>query len=670
LKILAKIVLMSVGISIMCILFLGIILQSYSRSALKERVMDQLQSIVAIKETQLETYFSRSVIELKSISEHPELTSYMDLFQKEHSGNGAASSIGTSIKEEIELSYESNVSRLLSEQINGSEFDEVMIITTDGRIDFSTDESHDDKIVSERQYFISGKKGVYIQNFYDSNNPDEPMMIISMPIMDDGKLLGVIAGKINSKNVENIMIERSGLGDSGETFLIGKDNLVLTRSRFIEGMEFQKRIYTVAANNCVKGNSGSGIYTDYRGIRILEVYKWIPERDFCIMAKMDESEAFRSLDNLLYIVVGCSVFILLISLLAAVLLSKTIIRPLERLAGETKELSNGNLTHVISIKTGDELEILAKAINNAGETLLRAREMEKNYSKNLEDQLGSKTSEMKRNVEELEASKKAALNIMEDLSEMNAHLKELDQAKTDFLNIASHELKTPLTAISAYIEILDDYKGQFNEQQLQGLDAIKRNSNQLKMLINNILEISRLESGRFELNSNGIDLEEKLKTTLENLRILSDTKGIELRYHIEGIKNISTDVMRFEEILNNLVGNAIKFTDKGSVTVDVRKGEGPEDSFAIFSIIDTGVGIPENKIHNLFQNFYQVDSGISRRYGGTGLGLAITKRIVELQGGKITVESVVGKGTTFRFTLPMEGIKKKETIDPNNPLKI
>jgi signal transduction histidine kinase len=265
---------------------------------------------------------------------------------------------------------------------------------------------------------------------------------------------------------------------------------------------------------------------------------------------------------------------------------------------------------------------------------------------------------MKNSLEELEQSKKASLNIMDDLSETNKHLQDLDKAKTDFLNVASHELKTPLTAISAYLEILDDYKGQFNKEQLQGLDAIKRNSNQLKMLIGNILEISRLDSGRFDLNISDVNIKEKVVSLVNNLKILSDNKHIELKYDCDDVSVISTDAMRFEEILNNLVGNAIKFTDKGSVTVKTEYGIGKEKGFVVVSVIDTGVGIAEDKMNNLFQKFYQVDATVSRRYGGTGLGLSITKKMIELQCGKISVSSVEGKGTTFRFTLPIQPLKK------------
>jgi signal transduction histidine kinase/sensor domain CHASE-containing protein len=275
---------------------------------------------------------------------------------------------------------------------------------------------------------------------------------------------------------------------------------------------------------------------------------------------------------------------------------------------------------------------------------------------------------IKKQNEELEISRKAALNIMEDLTEANKHLTELDKAKTDFLNIASHELKTPLTAISAYIEILEDYSSQMNQQQIHSIAAIKRNSDQLKILINNILEISRIESGKFELNYSNLDVKSKIHSIVENLRILCWNKGVSLNYYCNEDFKMLTDEMRFEEIFNNLIGNSIKFTDTGSINVTAELTKGNDIGFAVFSVSDTGVGIPESKLKGLFSTFYQADSSISRKYGGSGLGLAITKKIIELQGGNINVTSFEGKGTTFTLRLPLfpkfKGIEEHQ-MPPN-----
>jgi PAS domain S-box-containing protein len=240
-------------------------------------------------------------------------------------------------------------------------------------------------------------------------------------------------------------------------------------------------------------------------------------------------------------------------------------------------------------------------------------------------------------------------NAENELKKMNEELREMDIAKTNFLNMVSHELKTPLTAITAHLGILDDLKNSLDEQGQTSLDAVERNNQMLRMLIDNILEISRIEAGKFEINYSKVDINKAIKEAVNNLRILSEKRGINIIDHTEKLPLIDADEMRIREILNNLIGNSIKFTEKGFITLKAKRNE----EHIRISVIDTGIGIPKNKIKNLFQKFYQVDSSMGRRYGGTGLGLSITKQLIELQGGKIDVKSEAGKGSTFSFTIPI-----------------
>ena len=292
-------------------------------------------------------------------------------------------------------------------------------------------------------------------------------------------------------------------------------------------------------------------------------------------------------------------------------------------------------------------------------------------TRHLRKEIIENTKELSNKVEKEEKTKKAILHILtdfkklnKDLENANEELKELDKSKTEFLNIVSHELKTPLTALNAHLEVISDYNSSLNEQELKSLDAIKRNSDQLKILINNLLEISRMESGKFELTTSPILLKELIINTTKELEILVKQKDLKLKLELgyEGILDV--DDTRLNQILNNLLTNAVKFTEKGTITIRTKK----QDKNVEISVEDTGIGIPKDKINNLFQKFYQVDASISRRYGGTGLGLAITKKIIEAHGGKIRVESTYGKGTKFIFTLPIKTtIKKTETTKENLP---
>nr|MCK4929770.1 HAMP domain-containing histidine kinase [Nanoarchaeota archaeon] len=252
---------------------------------------------------------------------------------------------------------------------------------------------------------------------------------------------------------------------------------------------------------------------------------------------------------------------------------------------------------------------------------------------------------------DLNDTKTALINMMADLREAHKNLKELDKAKIDFMNIVSHELKTPLTAVSAHLDVLDGLRGNLTKQELSSLGAIKRNNNQLKMLIDNILEIARMESKRFELNKKKINLEKCIGNVTKELKILSDKKGIKLTTKIGRLPKIEADENRVKEILTNLISNAIKFTEKGSVIVEAKK----QNNYVLVDVIDTGIGIPKDKMKNLFKKFYQVDSSLGRRYGGTGLGLSITKQLAKAHGGEMNVKSVPGKGSIFSFTLPIGG---------------
>ncbi|MBI5224355.1 PAS domain S-box protein [Candidatus Micrarchaeota archaeon] len=245
--------------------------------------------------------------------------------------------------------------------------------------------------------------------------------------------------------------------------------------------------------------------------------------------------------------------------------------------------------------------------------------------------------------------------IIENMENSNQELKRLDKVKTEFLNMVSHELKTPITAISAHIDVIDDYKDKVDPQVLKSMNAIRRNKEQLRILIENILEISRVESGRFEMNYTDVNVKDVIEGVIEDIRLLAEEKQIFLKSEISDIPTIEGDEIRLKEIITNLTTNAIKFTETGGVTITAeRKGE-----FVEVSVIDTGIGIPEDKVGNLFQKFYQVDASVDRKYGGSGLGLSICKMLVEMHGGKIEVDSVFGKGTVFSFKLP---IRKKETI--------
>jgi signal transduction histidine kinase len=343
------------------------------------------------------------------------------------------------------------------------------------------------------------------------------------------------------------------------------------------------------------------------------------------------------------------IFIFLIFVLNYYLFRDTAKR-IEELKKSASEVVERDYNIKLDISKKDEIGDLARVFKEMSEKLKNSQSKLENYNKDLEKEANTKTKELSQKVIDLKDTKTAIVNMMEDLKIANDKLKELDQTKSEFLNTVSHELKTPLTAILAHLDVLDDLKVNLTKRELASFEAIQRNSNQLKILISNILEISRMESGKFELAKTNVDLKSLIISTVNELKILSNQKGLKLEAEIPQLPNLSVDETRMREVFNNLLSNAIKFTEKGSIIIKaVRKG-----NFAKISVIDTGIGIPPDKINNLFQKFYQVDPSLGRRYGGTGIGLSITKKIVEAHGGRIFAESEAGKGSKFTFTLPIK----------------
>jgi PAS domain S-box-containing protein len=246
---------------------------------------------------------------------------------------------------------------------------------------------------------------------------------------------------------------------------------------------------------------------------------------------------------------------------------------------------------------------------------------------------------LKRTLEELEAAKERA--------------EAADHLKSAFLATMSHELRTPLNSIIGFTGIiLRGYVGPLTDEQAKQLGMVRNSANHLLSLINDVLDISKIEAGQLQVSCEPFDLPAAIEESLQSARPAADKKGLKLTATIHpSIATITSDRRRVEQILLNLIGNAVKFTETGSVTVDC----GREDGFVTICVTDTGIGIREESMGKLFKAFQQVDTGLSRKYEGTGLGLYICQRLVEMLGGRIRVSSEWGKGSVFGFSLPDEG---------------
>ncbi len=241
------------------------------------------------------------------------------------------------------------------------------------------------------------------------------------------------------------------------------------------------------------------------------------------------------------------------------------------------------------------------------------------------------------------------------IARLSLELKRATQAKSDFLATMSHEIRTPMNAILGMAEILAETS--LTTEQRRCVDTFQRAGNSLLDLLNDVLDMSKIEAGRLTLEAVPFDLRDVISQVVELARIRASEKGVKIEYEIDAKTGswLSGDPVRLRQVLINLLGNSTKFTERGQLTLKVApnlRSSGPGS--LLFAVADTGIGISPEQIAKIFESFSQADSSTTRKYGGTGLGLSICKKLVEAMGGKIWVESTVGAGSTFFFTVEFE----------------
>jgi signal transduction histidine kinase/HAMP domain-containing protein len=256
-----------------------------------------------------------------------------------------------------------------------------------------------------------------------------------------------------------------------------------------------------------------------------------------------------------------------------------------------------------------------------------------------------------RTVARLVSVAKENADLVGELRDNNFALERANRLKSEFLANVSHELRTPMNAIIGYSKLmLDGLDGELNAQQEADLQRVTTAADNLLGLINGLLDLSKIEAGRMEINVEEVDVRPIVEDVVALVRPQSDSKELDVRANIPvELPTIFVDRARFRQVLVNLVSNAVKFTDAGAVTVSATSDEG----WVTLAIADTGIGISPEAQAYIFDEFRQADASTTRRYGGTGLGLAISKRLVALHGGRIWVESGANGGSVFSFTMPV-----------------
>ena len=339
---------------------------------------------------------------------------------------------------------------------------------------------------------------------------------------------------------------------------------------------------------------------------------------------------------LTFILIGLGLFA---ALYLALYFSGRVTVPILELIRGARILGEGNLGYRIRMNSGDELEQLADEFNRMGEHLQKTYEM-------MEGKIQNATRDLQNAFTEIEA--------------MNTQLKRADTLKSEFLASMSHELRTPMNAIIGFTALLKDGTyGKVSTKQRDILGKVIKSTRHLLNLINDILDLSKIEAGRMEF----IPEKFKLKLLIEEIRDetapLAQEKGLEFTVSVPDEIEFFQDYTRVRQIIMNLVSNAVKFTEEGGISIRARY----EGSDVSISVKDTGIGIREEDMGHIFNEFVQADGSITREFGGTGLGLSIVRKLTGLMGGRVNVESKWGEGTVFTVSLPPRSADSKEGTD-------
>lgn len=765
LSIKSKIIFVSLFLAITTLFALSIISFISADNLLRERVSDQLvsestgrgaavRSLIDTRIEQVRLMFTNAVIQnaIKDLS------------------SGATGEQKATHRQDFQSEIES------FRQVVGSSagLENVKVAGRDGTILLSSNSTEEGTHMSDGRLFQRAIAASLLE--FDSVG-GQRKAIVAAPVYEHGQPepIGAVIATMDVAGFDEILLNRKGLGQTGEVYLVNENKTLISESRFIENAAFHTQVDTLAANECFdNGKEVFARYPDYRGIPIIGSSYCARDLGFVLLAEIDEAEIFHPITELRDAILAAVVVITGVVVTISVYVSKTISKPITQLKDAADRISKGDYSHKVELYSGDEVGQLAGQFDmmrkSVLETSMNLNRLVRERTKELTDMTNaldataivavtdkdgtitkvnnkfveiSKYSEreligqnhrilksgyhppeffeemwktissgqifegeiknsakdgtyywvkttivpfldengepkqyiaihnditnLKNTEERLQealARDRANTEIIkqqvEELNVTNNELRRKDKLKDEFLSMASHELKTPLTPIIGWTGALKMILGKLTPEQLVAVDTIEKNAVRLEKMITDLLDAQKLDLNELKFNIGEVDVDRMIRNVERDLEFLMKEKGTKFVVNVQQGLKLRSDEARIAQVLNALLYNSVDFVPKVGGRIELSAEA--KDGEVVFAVKDNGQGIPKDKQQFLFKKFYQVDTSLKRKHGGTGLGLAISKGIVTGLGGRIWANTEEGRGSSFYFALPRE--TKNE--DPRN----
>lgn len=483
--------------------------------------------------------------------------------------------------------------------------------------------------VSKIWNFQIAKEGEeIISDILPDSQTSKPIQTITIPIIEDKKVVGVLSAKIDFERML-FSIKNIDVGKNGSLFVVASNGRVIVHTYMeqLSDLNLSKSPVVEAVLNGERGVLKG--YIDELGHQVVGSYVPIWELGWGVVIQRTLTDIGTEVEQVRNTIFMAIIISVLSAILAGWLMSKIITKPIGLLANASEKVAQGDLDTLVNVKSSNEIGVLASSFNQMVVSLRKSRSELEQWGKEMEKRVEKRTDE---------------------LEHANLKLQELDHLKSLFIASMSHELRTPLNSIIGFTGIiLQGMSGDINEEQGKQLTLVKNSANHLLALINDIIDISKIEAGKVKITIEEFDLSVLAQEIMDSFAVVVDKKGLELSLTTPITLIIKSDKRRTEQVLVNFVSNAVKFTDRGEIEIKIVK----KDKMVEMSVTDSGIGIKKENMNKLFQTFSRIPTK-DRTIEGTGLGLYLSKKIIDLLGGKIKAESEFGKGSIFTLALPLK----------------